>query len=57
MIIVAILFSLVVIGGGTWPYIAAYGMLGVFIFFAFAVIAFLIAFAATPHRFGSLFAR
>lgn len=55
MIIVAILMSLVVVGGGTWPYIAAYGMLGVFLFFGLAVVAFVIAFVATPYRLGWLF--
>ena len=55
MMIVAILMSLVVLGGGTWPYLAAYGMLGVFIVFGLAVIAFVIAFVATPHRLGWLF--
>ena len=55
MIIVAILMSIVVIGGGTWPYVAAYGMAAVFLFFGLAVVTFLIAFIATPHRLGWLF--
>lgn len=55
MMLVAILMSIVVLGGGTWPYLAAYGMLGVFLLFGLAVVAFVVAFVATPHRLGWIF--
>lgn len=56
MLAVAILFTIVIMIGGTWPYIAGYAMAGLYVMFLFAVIAFVISFLATPYRFGGLFA-
>lgn len=53
MLLVAVLFTAVVLGGGTWPYLAAIGMLGVYLAFGLAVVTFVIGFMSTPARFGS----
>lgn len=56
MIGVALLFSFVILAGGTWPYLAGYAMLGVFLLFIVAIVVFVISFLATPYRFGGIFA-
>lgn len=56
MIAVAVLFSVVTLTGGTWPHLAGYVFLAMLIAFGLAVISFIIAFMATPYRFGGLFA-
>lgn len=55
MLAVVILFSVVVLIGGTWPILAGYAMVGVYVMFILAVIAFVISFLATPYRLGGLF--
>lgn len=55
LLLMVVLYTIVVLIGGTWPHVAAAGMIGVYGFFLLAVIAFLIAFYATPYRLGNLF--